>query len=70
VSASPSSPNSWHYGPTATDPYPGKRWHYGCGGEVLSLDGGDICSCGQQWNEHTGEPTPGTRQEPAREERS
>ena len=60
--------NSAHYGPTATDPDPGKRWHYGCGGEVMWIKpGGDICDCGQQWDDKTGEPIPGTGREPARE---
>lgn len=39
---------NWRYGPTPTDPDPGKMWHDGCGGEVLSIDGGLICSCGAQ----------------------
>ena len=33
----------WHYGPTATDPEPGKKWHTGCGGEVMFIDGAEIC---------------------------
>lgn len=38
-----------HYGPTPTDPDPGKLWHYGCGGEVWWLEGGEICNgCGAQ----------------------
>ncbi len=36
-------PMSWHHGPTATDPDPGKMWHYKCGGEVLQLEGGYVC---------------------------
>lgn len=44
-----SPPLNWHYGPTKSDPDPGKMWHYDCGGEVLYLDGGLICAlCGQQ----------------------
>jgi hypothetical protein len=40
----------WHYGPTSTHPDPGRMWHTGCGGEVVSSDGGLICACGQQEN--------------------
>lgn len=37
------------YGPTDTDPDPGKRWHAGCGGEVYGFDDGLICNrCGEQ----------------------
>lgn len=50
---------TWHYGPTATDPDPGKMWHYSCGGEVLYLGDGYICRCGQQWDDG-GEPIPDT----------
>lgn len=39
----------WHYGPTKTDPDPGKMWHYGCGLEVLFIEDGEICQCGAQW---------------------
>lgn len=39
---------SWHYGPTATDPDPGKMWCDDCGGEVSVLEGVCICSCGRQ----------------------
>lgn len=53
-------PNGWHYGPTPTDPDPGKMWHYVCGGEVLSLDGGYVCACGQQWDGTTFAAIPGT----------
>lgn len=35
---------STHYGPTATDPEPGKEWHDDCGGEVYSFKEGRICS--------------------------
>lgn len=28
------TPLDWHYGPTPTDPDPGKMWCYDCGGEV------------------------------------
>lgn len=39
----------YHYGPTATDPDPGKKWHIGCGGEVLFIEDGLICAkCGAQ----------------------
>jgi len=39
----------WFYGPTKTDPDPGKMWHRGCGGEVWYLSDGLICSkCHQQ----------------------
>ena len=38
----------WHYGPTESDPDPGTRWHYDCGGEVLVIEGALVCSkCGQ-----------------------
>jgi hypothetical protein len=38
-----------HLGPTDSDPDPGKRWHYDCGGEVLTFKEGSICSeCNQQ----------------------
>jgi hypothetical protein len=31
---------------------PGKRWHYDCGGEVMWIDGGEIClKCGDQADE-------------------
>lgn len=43
----------WYYGPTDTDPDPGKMWHRGCGGEVHAVEGGYICSCGAQ--EYPGE---------------
>ena len=40
---------SYHYGPTATDPEPGKMWHYDCGGEVFFIDDGHVClKCGEQ----------------------
>jgi hypothetical protein len=39
----------YYYGPTDADPDPGKKWHIGCGGEVLFIDDGLICSeCGDQ----------------------
>ncbi len=38
----------WHYGPTATDPEPGKMWHDGCGREVMFIEDGHICGCGAQ----------------------
>lgn len=39
----------WSHGPTADDPDPGKRWHTGCGGEVLTFDGVDVCQkCGRE----------------------
>ncbi len=41
----------WHYGPTSADPDSGKMWHYGCGQEVLYLEGGYICGCGAQGDE-------------------
>lgn len=44
----PAEPLSWHYGPTDTDPDPGKAWHYGCGREVMFFDGGAVCGCGAQ----------------------
>lgn len=44
-------PQEWSYGPNAFDPDPGKRWHIGCGGEVLIIDGVDICGdCQYQWD--------------------
>ncbi len=43
----------WHYGPTDTDPDPGKMWHYDCGQEVMYLEGGHICRCGAQDQEET-----------------
>lgn len=37
----------WHYGPTEKDADRGKRWHRDCGGEVLCIDDGLVCSgCG------------------------
>lgn len=37
----------WHYGPTPSDPDPGKMWCYACSGEVWYLEGGHICTeCG------------------------
>lgn len=48
----------WHYGPTETDGDPGKIWHTGCGQEVLSIDGGYICGCGQQDPSQEGETMP------------
>lgn len=43
-------PQTWAYGPNALDPDPAKRWHVGCGGEVLTIDGADICGdCGFAW---------------------
>jgi len=38
------SPLRSHYGPTDTDPDPGKRWCYDCGSEVYGFKEGDICS--------------------------
>jgi hypothetical protein len=38
----------WHYGPTATDPDPGKMWCCDCGGEVMIFDDAYVCSCGRQ----------------------
>lgn len=39
----------YHYGPTESDPDPGKKWHIGCGGEVLFIEDGLICAkCGAQ----------------------
>lgn len=49
------APTGWHYGPTATDPDPGKMWHYGCGQEVLYVDDGAVCGCGATWDEN-GQP--------------
>ena len=38
----------WHYGPTDTDPDPGKMWCYDCAGEVLGFSEGYICcGCGR-----------------------
>ena len=39
-------PFEWHYGPTATDPDPGRMWHTGCGREVLYIEYGLLCECG------------------------
>ncbi|NUS02083.1 MAG: hypothetical protein HOV97_05910 [Nonomuraea sp.] len=41
-------PLRWHYGPTDTDPDPGKMWCYTCGGEVFVFkDGAASCAgCG------------------------
>jgi hypothetical protein len=50
IHVTPRVPQSWCYGPTSIDPDPGKRWHIGCGGEVLTFDGVDICqSCDHQF---------------------
>ncbi len=39
----------YHYGPTESDADPGKKWHIGCGGEVLFIEDGLICAkCGAQ----------------------
>lgn len=39
----------WHYGPTQAQPDPSRMWHTECGGEVLFLGDGYICSrCEQQ----------------------
>jgi hypothetical protein len=46
----------WHYGPTATDPDPGKMWHNDCGQGVMYLEGGHICGCGAQDDDQPGEP--------------
>lgn len=35
---------NWYYGPTLTDPEPGKMWHAVCLGEVLIIDGAYICA--------------------------
>ncbi len=37
----------WHYGPTDTDPDPGKMWCDDCGGEVVGFSEGYICGCGR-----------------------
>lgn len=37
----------WHYGPTATDPDPGKMWCDDCRREVYWFDGIGTCGCGQ-----------------------
>lgn len=37
-------PLHWHYGPTAADPNPGSMWCDACEAEVLSIDGGHICT--------------------------
>lgn len=43
-------PQEWCYGPNAIDPDPGKRWHIGCGGEVLTFEGVDVCGdCKYEW---------------------
>lgn len=47
-SAESDAPLRWHYGPTDTDPDPGKMWCYACGGEVFTFkDGAASCAgCG------------------------
>jgi hypothetical protein len=38
----------WHYGPTATDPEPGRMWCNDCGGEVYGFKEGYVCNgCGR-----------------------
>lgn len=50
IRVTPTVPQEWRYGPNAIDPDPGKRWHIGCGGEVLTFDGVDRCGdCGYEW---------------------
>lgn len=40
-------PLSWHYGPTDTNPDPGRMWCYACGAEVFAFKDGRSCTgCG------------------------
>lgn len=56
------APLRWHYGPTDTDPEPGKMWCYDCAAEVWFIEGGAICSgCGRV---ETDEPQPEPEAEP------
>lgn len=49
---------NWHYGPTADNPDPGRRWHYDCGGEVMLIDDGEICMlCDAQSDDGSGSET-------------
>jgi hypothetical protein len=50
IRVTPTVPQTWCYGPNSIDPDPAKRWHIGCGGEVLTVDGVDICGdCSYEW---------------------
>ena len=49
---------TWHYGPTDSDPDPGKMWCYGCGREVFFFSEGCGCErCGWFEDPETGEAT-------------
>lgn len=47
----------WHYGPTDTNPDPGRMWHYECGKEVLYIEDGYICECGDSDSYNSEEDT-------------
>lgn len=50
IRVTPRMSQEWSYGPTAYDSDSGKRWHTGCGGEVLTFDGVDSCmDCEYEW---------------------
>ena len=48
----------WFYGPTAEDPEPSKKWHRGCGGEVLGFKEGLICSKCKEGSDYEHDPSP------------
>lgn len=39
---------AYEYGPTETDPDPGKMWHADCGGEVYAIEDRLVCDCGAE----------------------
>jgi len=59
IRVTPRMPQEWSYGPNAIDPDPGKRWHIGCGGEVQTFDGVDLCGdCRYEWPSVQGDESP------------